>query len=132
MGDTDAEKVRKVIDATGHQVTSDPTSWEIKRLGQQNDGKKRLVLVVLEDGNERNEILKKAKNLKSQSGSLARVYVKKDVHPAVRKEMARLRQREKEEKEKAENIGVNIRIDWRKRELLRDGNVIDKFLPYFF
>lgn len=132
VGGTDAEKVRTVIAATGHQVTSNPASWQVKRLGQKIDGRKRLILVVLEDGNERNEILKKAKNLKSQPGSLATVYIKKDVHPAVRKEMARLRQREKDEKEKAENVGVNIRIDWKKRELLRDGNVIDKFLPYFF
>ena len=63
---------------------------------------------------------------------MSSVYVMKDVHPAVRKEMARLRQREKDEKEKPENVGVTIVFDWKKRVLLREGSIIDKFSPHFF
>lgn len=107
VGNSDVRKVQKVIEATGFQGTSDPATWEIKRLGQQDDRRKHPILVIVEDGHQRNEILKKAKNLKSVEGPLSSVYVKKDVHPAVRKEMARLRQREKEERGKPENIGVN-------------------------
>lgn len=130
-GSSDLEKVRTVINATGYQLPNDP-AWEIRRLGKQNERKKRPILVVVDDGHQRNEILKNAKNLKSAVGALSTVYVKKDVHPAVRKEMARLRTRQREEKEKPQNVGVNITYDWKNRVLLRDGNVIDKFSPYFF
>lgn len=51
-------------------------------------------------------ILRKAKNLKPVQGLMSSVYVKKVVHPAVRKDVARLIQREKEEKEKLYNFGV--------------------------
>ena len=132
IGNTDVEKVQNVIKATGYQLTSDPASWEIKRLGRENERKKRPLLVVVGDGHQRNEILRKAKNLKSIEGLMSSVYVKKDVHPAVRKEMARLRQREKDEKEKPENVGVTIVFDWKKRVLLREGSIIDKFSPHFF
>ena len=132
IGNTDVEKVQNVIKATGYQLTSDPASWEIKRLGRENERKKRPLLVVVGDGYQRNEILRKAKNLKSIEGLMSSVYVKKDVHPAVRKEMARLRQREKDEKEKPENVGVTIVFDWKKRVLLREGSIIDKFSPHFF
>ena len=132
IGNTDVEKVQNVIKATGYQLTSDPASWEIKRLGRENERKKRPLLVVVGDGHQRNEILRKAKNLKSIEGLVSSVYVKKDVHPAVRKEMARLRQREKDEKEKPENVGVTIVFDWKKRVLLREGSIIDKFSPHFF
>ena len=81
---------------------------------------------------QRNDILRKAKNLKSLDEPLSSVYIKKDVHPAVRKENMRLRTREREEKEKPENAEVDISYDWRRRVLLRDGVVIDKFSPYFF
>ena len=60
------------------------------------------------------------------------MYIKKDVHPAIRRETARLRKREREEREKAENVGVNVTYDWKNRVLTRDGVVIDRFTPRFF
>ena len=133
IGGTDEEKVQKVyVEATGYQENFSTASWEIKRLGQPNPTKKRPVLVVVDNERQRNGILRQARYLKSTPGPLSSVYVKKDAHPAVRKEMARLRSREREEKAKPENAGVNIVYDWKKRVLLRDGNVIDRFCPYFF
>jgi len=67
--------------------------------------------VTVEDPQQRDTILQQAKNLKNADGPMSKVYMKKDLHPAVRKEMNRLRKREKEEKEKAENVGVNISYD---------------------
>ena len=131
-GSSDVEKVKKVIEATGHQLTSDPTSWNIRRLGREDERKKRPILVVMNNEDQRNDILRKAKNLKSLDEPLSSVYIKKDVHPAVRKENMRLRTREREEKEKPENAEVEISYDWRRRVLMRDGVVIDKFSPYFF
>lgn len=134
-GATDVDKVRKVVTATGYTGAFDPESWEIKRLGKppaaDEGNKKRPMLVVVEDGRIRNEILKVAKNLKDSEGPLSRVYVKKDLHPAVRKEMGRIKKREKDEKEKPENAGATITYDWKNRVLLRDGIVIDRYSPYF-
>ncbi len=64
--------------------------------------------------------------------TMARIYLKKDTHPAIRKEQARLRMREKEEKDKPCNAASNISYDWKNRVLLRDGVVIDRFSPKFF
>lgn len=63
---------------------------------------------------------------------MARVYLKKDVHPAIRKEQTRLRNREKQEKGKPCNAASNISYDWKNRVLVRDGVVIDRFSPMFF
>ena len=69
---TDVEKVQNVIAATGYHLTSDLASWEIKRLGKDNERKKRPLLVVVRDGYQRNEILRKAKNLKLVKDSCCR------------------------------------------------------------
>ena len=60
------------------------------------------------------------------------IYIKKDVHPAVRKEWARLREAERLEKEKPENNGATIRLDTRERKLYRDDTVIDSWTPHPF
>lgn len=131
IGATDDEKVCKVIEATGYRGTINPAGWELKRLGEQDERKRRPLLIVMEDGRVRNDIVKGGKNLKSREGPLSRVYLKKDVHPVIRKEVARLRQREREEKDKQANAGREVRYDWQRRVLLLDGKVIDRFCPYF-
>ena len=129
---TDVEKVRAVVKETGYNEVFEPETWEIRRLGKPEDRKKRPILVVVENGEMRISILKGAKNLKSSQGQFSTVFLKRDQHPAVRKENARLRAREKEEKEKPENVSANIVYDWKNRVLLRNGDVIDKFSPNFF
>lgn len=74
--------------------------------------------ITIDDKSQRNSILRLAKNLKNARLPSSTIYLKKDVHPAVRKETARLRKRKREEKEKAENAGVNINYDWKDRVLL--------------
>lgn len=73
----------------------------MKRLGQRNDRNKRPIHITVNDQNQRDSILRKAKNLKNATQPASSVFIKKDVHPAVRKETARLRRREREEKEKS-------------------------------
>lgn len=135
IGGTDKEKVRRVITATGYTKSFDSESWEIKCLGKspavQDGTKKRPILVVAENGKIRNEILKVAKHLTNCDALLPNVYIKKDLHPAVRKELGRLRRREKDEKEKTENVGATMEYNWRRRLLLRDSMVIDRYSPYF-
>lgn len=110
-GTTDSEKIRKVLDAVGYTENVDQAVWTVKRLGQRNDRNIRPILIMVESQTQRDSIIRVAKNLMSAEGSLSRVYIKKDVHPAVRKEAALLRRRKREEKEKTENVGVNIGYD---------------------
>lgn len=132
LGATDEEKIRNVIQAVNPPEAVDQARWTVRRLGQQNERKMRPIHITVEDQNQRDKLLQVAKNLKNAPGRLARVYIRKDVHPAVRRETGRLRKREKEEREKPENVGVNITYDWRTRVLMRDGVIIDRFTPRFF
>ena len=131
-GNTDNEKIDKVLQAAGFTEVNRRQEWDVKRLGKPNERKMRPLLIVVTDQKERDSILEKAKNLKNAGNQMSRVYIKKDVHPAVRRENARLRMRERDEKEKPENIGINIKYDWKERVLLRDGAIIDRFSPQFF
>ena len=131
LGNGDAEKMSNVMEAAECDE-EDRSRWSMKRLGQRNDRNKRPILITVNDQNQRDRILRKARNLKNAQQPASTVYIKKDVHPAVRKETARLRRREREEKEKAENVGVNITYDWKNRVLMREGVIIDRFMPHFF
>lgn len=81
---------------------------------------------------QRNIIIENSKKLKHPGDAYKKVYIKKDIHPVVRKEIGRLRKREKDEKDKPDNAGVNIVYDNKNRVLLRDNVVIDRFTPQFF
>ena len=60
------------------------------------------------------------------------MYVKKDLHPAVREEWKRLHTVQATEKNRPENQGCHIRLDVKERKLYRDGIVIDEWkLNYF-
>ena len=132
MGTSDDEKVETILNTAGYTENVDMTEWEMKRLGKENEEKKRPILLRVNNQIQRDNILRVAKNLKEAGAAMARIYLKKDTHPAIRKEQARLRMREKEEKEKPCNAASNISYDWKKRVLLRDGIVIDRFSPKFF
>ena len=132
MGTSDDEKVKTILDTAGYTENLDMTEWEVKRLGKENEEKKRPILLRVNNQRQRDNILRVAKNLKEAGSTMARIYLKKDTHPAIRKEQARLRKREKEEKEKPCNAASNISYDWKNRVLLRDGVVIDRFSPKFF
>lgn len=132
MGSTDVEKIKTVLDVTRYSEPFDVSEWSIRRLGQQNSGKKRPIHITVSSPQQRDNILKVAKNLKQAGGNMASVYIKKDTHPAVRKEYARIKKREKEEKDKPANAGTNIEYDWKNRVLMRDGLIIDRFMPRFF
>ena len=132
FGRDDQSKVKWILDEAGCDESFDPVNWEVRRLGHENDRRKRPIMVVVDDQRKRNAILDKAKNLKEKPEPFSSIYVKKDVHPAVRKELGRLRKREKDEKERPENQGTNIIYDKQRRVLLRDGLVIDRYAPSYF
>ena len=72
----------------------------------------------------------KAKQLKNQIGC-SHIYIKKDLHYTVRKELNRLKKRERQEKLNARNEGVDIKFDWKERVLKMDGMIVDRFKPSF-
>ena len=125
---TDQEKCDRIMDIMG--VTD--VQLEITRIGKAETDKIRPMLAKAPSKAGRDKVLDNTKALKSAGEAFRRVYVKKDLHPAVRREWKRLRDAETEEREKPENQGVDIRLDFRKRVLLRDNVVIDKWKPNLF
>lgn len=132
LGSDDGERIKTLLDKMGYTGEMRTDDWEMKRLGQPSANRSRPILLVVDSLNMRNDILGKARNLKEAGLPFANAYFKKDIHPAVRKELGRLRRREREEREKSENQGTNIRYDSRERVLLRDDVVIDRYAPTFF
>jgi hypothetical protein len=130
LGDNDSEKVQSLFNKIGQVIT--PQALEIKRLGRPNDRNKRPMLVCLPDKGMRKSILEKAKALHEEEEPYKRAYIKKDMHPAVRREFDRLNKVHKEEKDKPGNAGKNIVYDHKRREITCDGLVIDRFNLSFF
>ena len=135
---TDNEKVKKVMSTMGLEevkVTS------VERLGARRPAgdaaaggrpNQRPVKVVLANSSERQRVLENTKKLKDAGDTMKKVYVKKDVHPLVRKELGRLREVEKREKDKPENQGRNVRYDFKERKVYVDNVVVDSYQGSFF
>lgn len=104
----------------------------ISRLGKQETGKKRPLLVRLASRETRDKILHNTKKLKGAGDAYKNIYVKKDMHPSVRREWKRLKDARAAEKVKPENQGCTIELDFRKRELRRNDVVIDRWTPTYF
>lgn len=92
-------------------------------------GRKRPILVTVESKQVRDSVLSKTRKLKDATAPFDRIYVKKDVHPSVRKEWKRLRDAEDAEKQRPENEGRVTRLDVRERKLYCDEVVIDRWNP---
>ena len=104
-----------------------------KRLGNNaQPGRKRSILVTVRSKEARDIVLEKAKALKQANETYKSIYIKKDVHPEVRKEWNRLREAEKTEKECPGNGGSVIRLDAKERKLYKDDVVIDQWGPHPF
>lgn len=101
-----------------------------QRLGRAvPGGRKRPILVTLASKQVRDELLKKTRRLKEAGAPYDYIFVKKDVHPAIRNEWKRLRDAEAAEKAKPENTGCVIRLDTKERKLYRDEVIIDSWRP---
>ena len=125
----DNDKLGKIWTTIGTDVTR-VTHRRLGRFAQA--GKKRPILVVVISKENRDGVLENSKKLKDAGSSYERVYVKKDLHPAVRKEWNRLREAERNEKSRPENQNVTIRFDSRERKLYRNDTVIDSWNPHPF
>ena len=126
----DAAKIRKLFSVVGDE----PQVRSYRRLGRHNETseRKRPILVTLADRGERDRMVSNARTLKERGAPFDRIYVKKDLHPAVREEWKRLHTAHTTEKNRPENQGCQIRLDMKERKLYRDGCVIDEWkLNYF-
>lgn len=104
-----------------------------RRLGKPNEGdRRRPILVTIPDKQLREGILANARKLKQTTEQYKRIYIKKDIHPSVRREWKRLRDAEQAEKERPENVGCVIHFDPKERKLYRDGVVIDTWKQQYF
>ena len=124
----DIGKCRKILEVIGD--TSVPL--DTTRLGKAEAGRNRPILAKVPSRAARDKILENTKELRAAGPAYRRIYVKKDLHPAIRKEWKRLRDVETAEKGKPVNQGCTIRLDYKKREITRDGVVIDKWSSSFF
>ena len=106
----------------------------IKRLGvlrgNPDPNRPRAILVQVPNKNIRDDIIAHAQSLKNNT-AYAMTYVKKDVHPAIRKEEGRLRKKLYDEKNNPINAEKVIEYDSIKRVLVCDGVIIDRFKPNF-
>ena len=122
--DTDSGK----IDSVFHKLRpNDAYNYTHRRLGNaRSDGSCRPLLVIMESDAKRKELLDA-----TGSVSVNPVKIKKDQHPALRKEWRRLFLAEADEKKRPENAGCTIHLDRKQRVLLKDGIIIDRFQPNF-
>lgn len=104
----------------------------INRLGRPNGNTCRPLKIVLTHEHDRPLILEKASNLQSADPAFSNIRLKKDTHPAIRREYGRLHEVEKKEREKPENAGRAVTYDHKLRAVLVDGKIVDSFMPTFF
>ena len=66
-----------------------------------------------------------------QNNTFSKVYLKKDEHPLIRKEWNRLRAFAKTEKAAPINVACNIKVDYQKKAVTRNGESILEFVSPF-
>lgn len=122
--DTDEEKCALLLSMLNCEEVE---LQDMCRLGKQRPNAVRPLKLTLTKPSDRVVLLEEAPLLQSQPPPFKSIRLKKDTHPAVRREWARLHAALKEEKDKPENIGTNVVLDYKNRQLLRNDDVIDSF-----
>ena len=129
---TDKDKVHHILALIGHP---DTVVSSMQRLGEQrgdNSAWPRPLKLTLHAATDRKKILQSTNALKTAGAQLSKVYIKKDTHPGIRREMKRLRDTEKREREKPDNQGRTVTYDWKARCVKVDGIIVDSYRPSFF
>ena len=88
--------------------------------------------VSLADPRKQKPVVENARKLKDMPDPFKKVFIKKDMHPGVRREFNRLRESEKTQREKPENHGRNVEYDRAARTISVDGVIVDRFRSAFF
>lgn len=123
---SDRDKVDKVFDCIG---SADIVIAEVERLGKyrQTGGATRPLKVTLTDPEQRWSVLQNSRKLKEAGGAFRKIFVKKDLDPATRKELSRLRDVIRSEKAKPENTGKKVSLEDKERRVLVNGLEVARF-----
>lgn len=124
---TDEEKCALIF----RKIGCTPDIHDVCRLGKKREQGDtcRPVKVTLVKPSERQHILESAPQLASHISPFDQMRIKRDTHPAVRAEWTRLHEVLK--KEKVGNHGLTVAMDYKKREVTRNGTPIDSFIDPF-
>ena len=118
---TDDQKVNSIFDAIGCQDAVQ--GYVHKRLGKPHDEQSpRPLLITMSKDDAVKEVLRAPK---PAGPEFSNIRLKKDTHPAFRKEWGCLYHAEESEKKKAENQGRTVVFDKKKRQILVDREVVD-------
>ena len=90
----------------------------------------RPLLVSLNTATDVRAVLMKTNKLKDNE-NFSNVYVKRDEHPLIRQEWKRLRSIARKEKAAPINAACLIKLDYRKKAVTRDGEIIEEFVSPF-
>ena len=123
---TDTEKVNLILKTI--ETETEISDTDFTRIGKpRSDNTARPILVTLPYGNSRTEILRNSDKLRSAGRKFSGISMRRDSHPAIRKEWRRLFQAEVTEQNKKENRRHTIQFDIKARKLMKDDEVIDSW-----
>lgn len=130
--ESSVEVSKRIIGNLGEEAGSIAASiTNAKRIGElgSRPGTSRPLLVVLPTAKDRNRIVELGR--KNSSLQAQGIHMKKDSHPAVRAEWKRLFGIKDAEAAKPENAGRSVTLDWKKRQVTVDGQVVASWGPLF-
>lgn len=125
----DAEKVKVILEKTGN---GNAEITEMTRIGAAAPNKtRRPIKITLKSIDERNKILNDAKNINDAGENVKKIFIRRDVPPAVRKESKRIKEAEKRERDDPANEGKAVVYNRETKTLTVDGQIVDRFAPNF-
>lgn len=127
LGKTDQEKLESILEKM--DISCSDVSVSMRRCGAYSDMPRPLQL-TLDCPKICREILNNVYKLKNDD-NYSYIYIDKELHPTVHYELGRLRIRRRREQNKAENRNSHIHYDKKKRILIKNGEIIDRFSPSF-
>ena len=129
----DVAKVEHLLKALGcDDQVAKQGGENSRRIGKVRTDYSRPIIIRINSKPVRTSILDRAKTLNTADPTLRAIRIKRDRHPAVRREWKRLFDVKTAEREKPENAGITIEVNKKERTVVRDGVVIDSWKPSFF
>lgn len=120
---SDEEKVAALFRVIG---TTLPNNCTLTRLGKRNDRYARIIKLNVQNRLNRDNILKKTRDLKNANDIWKSVYLKKDLHPAIIHENRRIHKKLNILKSLDENKEKDVRLE--RGKLKVNGTIVDENL----
>ena len=123
--ETDIAKIDILLEILGVTI---PDGYEALRIGKQHPNYHRIIKMNVHSKHSRDTIMNVTKKLKDVGPPWDKIYLKKDLHPAMIQENNRLRFKLKKLKSLEENNGKNVKIE--KGKLKIDNVIVDQNLLF--